>query len=164
MPVVTNSITHIRNTDTNEGHWHSIIVKPRPDLPKIHFYNKLNPVWWFENLDDPLPPASYRPNDPHRVGMWHWRNSMHNFDYYVIGIADKQFMRSGCYPARITKPHNGWNFALCRRRILFLPYASYRHGRFEFYLGWRNHGNFGIKLNYSDSNLPTTNAPATSRQ
>jgi hypothetical protein len=34
--------------DTNAVRWHSVRVTPRAELPKIHFYNKLNPVWWVE--------------------------------------------------------------------------------------------------------------------
>jgi hypothetical protein len=154
-----NAINYATNACPSAGKWHSIIVTPPKNLPKIHFYDKLNPVWWFENSDDPMPPAWYRPNDKHRTLKWHFRNPLHNFDSYVIGITDKKFVRSGRYPKRITNPHGGWDFAICGRRILFLPCFSYQRGKFEFYLGWRNHGSFGIKLNYSKSNLPPNARP-----
>src|SRR3989442_191378 len=54
---------------------------------------KWNPVFWFKNLDHPTPPDYYRPNDPHRIRKWHFRNPFNNFTYYVIGIADKTFRR-----------------------------------------------------------------------
>ena len=111
---------------------------------------KLNPVFWFGNLDDPLPPKDYRPHDPHRVGRWYLRNPLHNFDHYVIGISDKEFVRTGRYPGEVFKPGGGWNWAVCKYKCLRLPFISYQHGRFKFYLGWRNAGNFGIKLNFTN--------------
>ncbi len=48
---------------------------------------KFNPVWWFGNLDDPTPPDSYRPEDRHRKIKWRLRNPLHNFMFYVVGIA-----------------------------------------------------------------------------
>jgi len=29
-----------------------------------------------------------------------------------------------------------------------LPFLSYHRNRFNFYFGWRERGNFGIKLNF----------------
>jgi hypothetical protein len=57
-------------------------------------------------------------------------------------------VRSGKYPTQISKPCGGWNFAVSHRHILYLPFLDYKHGRFEFYFGWRERGNFGIKLNF----------------
>jgi hypothetical protein len=51
----------------NAARWHSIKVTPRADLPKIHFHDKLNPVWWMENSDEPVPPEWYQPDDRRRV-------------------------------------------------------------------------------------------------
>jgi hypothetical protein len=130
-----------------EGKWHSLRIEPPPDSPKIHWYNKLNPVWWFKNADEPVPPSWYKPHDKCRVLKYHLRNSFHNFNWYVIGIADKRFVRYGRYPDLISNPHGGWNFAVSRYRFVCLPFVSYRRGWFEFYFGWRDRGNFGIKLN-----------------
>ena len=135
--------------DPNSPRWHSIKVTPRAELPKIHYYNKLNPVWWVENSDEPVPPEWYKPDDPHRVMKWHFRNPFHNFGNYVIGVADKKFVRSGKYPERNSRPRGGWDFAVARRRLVLLPFISYQRGSFNFYFGWREHGNFGIKLNVS---------------
>jgi len=33
--------------------------------------------------------------------------------------------------------------------MLWLPFISYEHRGFQFYIGWRNGGNFGVKLRYS---------------
>ena len=54
---------------TNSPAWHSIKIAPKSPLPKIHFYDKFNPVWWLENADEPVPPAWYLPGDQHRVGI-----------------------------------------------------------------------------------------------
>jgi hypothetical protein len=135
--------------DPNSPRWHSIKVTPRAGLPKIHFYNKLNPVWWVENSDEPVPPKWYKPDDRRRVMKWHFRNPFHNFGNYVIGVADKEFVRSGKYPERNSRPRGGWDFAVARRKLVLLPFISYQRGSFNFYFGWREHGNFGIKLNVS---------------
>jgi hypothetical protein len=107
---------------------------------------KWNPKFWLGNLDDPVPPPGYRPNDKHRAGRWRLRNPGHNFDFYVIGIADKTFRRAGRYPDRIFSPRNGWNWAVCKYKWARLPFISYHHNSFKFYFGWRERGNFGIEL------------------
>jgi hypothetical protein len=147
--------------DPNAPRWHTIKVTPRPDLPKIHFYDKLNPVWWFGNADEPVAPTWYLPDDPHRETKWNFRNPFHNFNFYVIGVADKTFYRSGRYPKRNSNPNGGWNFAVTRRRAVLLPFASYDRSWCIFYFGWRERGNFGIKLNFPDKPKPKpdTNPP-----
>ncbi len=132
--------------DTNSVHWHSIRVAPKQDLPEIHCYDKLNPVWWLQNADDPVPPAWYQPGNPHRALKWRFRNPLHNFNFYVIGVADKHFVRSGRYPRRNSNPHGGWDFELARRKIVLLPFISYERNWITFYLGWREHGAFGARL------------------
>lgn len=136
--------------------WHTIQVKPRDDLhlPKIHFYNKLNPVWWLKNRDDPRPPDWYKPNDKHRSLKWSFRNPMHNFDFYVIGVADKKFSRSGRFPDKVSDPRGGWDFEATRYKIIWLPFISYHRPKFDFYLGWRDRGNFGIKFNVNPDKKP----------
>lgn len=111
---------------------------------------KLNPLFWFGNIDDPVPPDWYRPNNRTRTFLWHCRNPFHNLFFYVIGIADKEFEIIGKYPGRISDPNGGWNWTVCRYKWLRLPLVSYQRGSFNFYLGWRNRGNFGMKLNFSD--------------
>ncbi|HSH94960.1 MAG TPA: hypothetical protein VK968_12495 [Roseimicrobium sp.] len=125
-----------------------VLVQPRPDGPHPSFWQQWNPVWWFGNDDDPEPPEWYRPEDPRRRGKWYWRNPLHNFMFYVIGISDKEFTRSGRYPSAVFAPDGGWNFATSRRRWCILPFASYQRGEFKFYLGWRERGNFGGKLTF----------------
>jgi hypothetical protein len=144
-------ITAVLLSAAGTNHWRTVTVTPNPDLPKIHFYDRLNPVWWFGNLDDPAPPAWYRPDDKHRVFLWHLRNPFHNFDHYVIGVADKKFKRSGRWPERNSNPNGGWDFEVARRKLAVLPFLSCQRGRFNFYFGWRERGDFGIKLNFPRS-------------
>jgi len=102
--------------------WRSLIVEPDPRLKgQIHFYDKLNPVWWFRNLAEPIAPAWYRPNDPHRNLKYHLRNPGANFCRFVIGISDKKFVRSGRYPELMARPQGGLNFAVSRRKLVVLP-------------------------------------------
>jgi len=131
---------------------------PRTNLPPIHFYNKINPIWWFGNVDEPCPPAWYRPGGRCRTFMWYMRNPFENFTNYVIGVADKKTTRYGVYPTAIGNPNGGWNFAITRRKIVYLPFIDYKHHRFEFYFGWRERGNFGAKLNFRQK-LPTPPPP-----
>lgn len=141
--------------------WHSVVMLPRTNLPPIHFYNKINPVWWFGNADEPRAPAWYRPGSKFRNVAWYFRNPLANFSNYVIGIGDKKSIRSGRYPTEISNPCGGWNYAVSRRHILYLPFIDCKHGRFEFYFGWRERGNFGIKLNFRQAppRLPQQNRP-----
>lgn len=128
-------------------HWQTVQITPRKSTPKIHFYNKLNPVWWFKNSDDPKPPDWYKPNDKHRKLKWSFRNPMHNFNFYVIGVADKKFHRSGRFPDQNSDPRGGWDFEAARYKFIWLPFIAYHRPKFDFYFGWRNRGNFGIKFN-----------------
>ena len=113
------------------------------------FWTKCNPVWWFGNADDPVPPENYRKGKCCRKFMWRMRNPCHNFTFYVMGIEDKAHVRIGKYPAKVANPNGGWNWAVCKYKRLRLPFVDYKRGRFEFYCGWRNGGNFGMKLNFS---------------
>jgi hypothetical protein len=120
------------------NHWQTVIVTPKPGLPKTHFYNKVNPVWWFGNIDDPAPPVWYRPDSHHRDFLWHLRNPFHNFDHYVIGIADKKIKRTSRISEGASESRSHWDFAVARRKLAMLPFVSYQ----------RERGNFGIKLNF----------------
>jgi hypothetical protein len=146
---VPEAHTMVRNSSAPDADWRTVPVKPGPRAPKIHFYNKLNPVWWLKNSDDPKPPDWYRPNDTdkHRRVMWSFRNPLHNFNFYVIGVADKTFYRSGKYPQENSNPNGGWDFEAARYKFIWLPFVSYHRTNFDFYFGWRNHGNFGVKIN-----------------
>jgi hypothetical protein len=137
----------VRTNAKEHVSWRTVEIKPRAKAPKIHFYNKLNPVWWLKNADDPKPPAWYRPDDKHRRLKWSFRNPLHNFHFYVIGVADKKIHRSGRFPELNSDPRGGWDFEAARYKFIWLPFVSYHRAKFDFYFGWRNRGNFGIKIN-----------------
>jgi len=125
---------------------HEITVTNHVTIPKGA---KWNPRFWFGNLDDPLPPADYLPNDKHRVTKWYWRNPFHNLFFYVIGLGDKTFKREGIAPESVFHPQGGWNWAVSKYGWWRLPFVSYegKQGKsVHFYIGWRNRGNFGVKL------------------
>jgi hypothetical protein len=130
----------------NAGAWTSEVTVT--NRLSIHGARKWNPKFWFGNLDEPQPPADYRPNDKHRVRSWYVRNPTHNLTFYVIGITDKTFRRSGRYPDQVFNPRQGWNWAVCKYKWVRLPFISYQKKSFSFYLGWRERGNFGGKLTF----------------
>lgn len=121
--------------------------------PRFGLRQKLNPLWWLGNADEPTAPDDYRVGEKLRTLKWHLRNPFHNFTFYVIGIADKEFTRTGCFREQ------GWTWAVCRHGWLRLPFISYRRGGFTFYCGWRDRGNFGFKFNYSTPPPPPTGKP-----
>ena len=117
-------------------------------LPAPRKMQKWNPAWWIGNVDTPVPPANYRPYDPRRIQKYQWRNPGHNFTFYVIGIADKEFTRTGRHPEDVFKPGGGLNWAVSLCGMLPpLPFVSYQGRHCSTYLGWRERGNFGAKLN-----------------
>ncbi|KAF0178267.1 MAG: hypothetical protein FD161_2014 [Limisphaerales bacterium] len=117
---------------------------------------KWNPLWWLGNADDPVPPDWYRPGSRCRNALWQLRNPLHNFTFHVIGIADKCFTRTGKFPDAVFAPDGGWNWAVARYGWLRLPFVSYNGERWRFYLGWRERGNFGGKINFG--RLKTTDS------
>jgi hypothetical protein len=147
----------VHHTNTTTARWHSIEVRRSPTAPPIRTRDKFNPLWWFSNVDEPHPPPSYLPNKKFRTAKWRLRNSFHNFTYYVIGIADKPFVRSGRHPDKVFNPEGHWNFAICKYRFLRLPFLSYHTRRVGAYIGWRDRGNFGLKFNVRTGHKP---APA----
>jgi len=120
---------------------------------------KLNPIWWFKNADDPLPPESYRKGSRARKFYWSLRNPFHNFTFYVIGVADRPIWRAGPFPTQTMNPHGGWNWAVSRYGCVGLPFIGYRRGRFEGYFGWRTGGNFGMKLNFAQGKRAKPRTP-----
>jgi|688.fasta_scaffold770625_2 hypothetical protein len=117
--------------------------------PARHFslQEKLSPAFWLGNSDDLLPPADYLPGDPQRVSKWYLRNPLHNFTFYVIGIADRGFTRVGKSPAENFCEPEGWNWAISQYKFLRLPFISYKSNAVMLYAGWRESGNFGLKFN-----------------
>lgn len=110
-------------------------------------------VLWsiFGNSDDWPPPNWYLPDKPmwRRKVWWLIRNPLHNFSFYFIGLADKDFTSYGKDTKNVFLPGGGWNWAVRKYKWLRLPFISYCNRRGfikKFYIGWRQMGNFGIKL------------------
>ncbi len=117
------------------------------NAPPARALPKWNPIWWFGNVDDPVPPDWYRPGSPSRGWLWQLRNPLHNFTFYVIGFADKPFTRTGRFPKAVFAPDGGWNWAVSRHGWVRLPFISFNGEWGRFYFGWRERGNFGFKIN-----------------
>jgi hypothetical protein len=144
----------------------SCVLPPRPDLaqrpgvvrhtakPPQGGTQKWNPIWWFGNADDPQPPDWYRPGSRGRATLWQLRNPLHNFTFYVIGVADEDFLRYGSEPGDVFSRDGGWNWAVIQRGWLRLPFVSYQGRRVQFYALWRERGNFGLKLNRAPRRPP----------
>lgn len=150
----TNNIP--QNKSTIKPTWYTAEMPAWKNHEPISWRDKINPVWWWKNIDDPVPPKWYEPNkkEEGRKLDWQWRNPFSNFCNYVIGVADKDTHRSGRYPKSVGNPYGGWNIAVTRYYFIYLPFVDYRAKsvHFEFYLGWRERGNFGIacRSNHSD--------------
>lgn len=112
-------------------------------MKKISWKKKINPLWWFGNIDDPNPPDDKWVGEAqwYRKLRWFLRNPFHNFTFYVIGLADRMYLKD-CYEVWNRRNGKGvrWN--------IILPFISYKSERYEFYIGWRgDRCNFGIKFN-----------------
>lgn len=145
------------------GHQTQTVKRPAKILsPPIRTAQKWNPLWSFANADDPVPPDWFRPGSPNRRWLWQTRNPLHNFTFYVIGVSDKATTRTGRFPSHVFAPEGGWNWAITKHRWLPLPFFSFDGKRSRFYLGWRESGNFGGKLNFKPrSKSPEPTAKGT---
>lgn len=112
-------------------------------------------LWFiFGNNDEPQAPDWYRPEWPRWRRQLYWllfRNPLHNFTFYVIGIADRRFSRLGDFPNDVFSPAGGWNICMIyypswQGYWLRLPFASYQGKHLKAYIGWRERGNFGFKF------------------
>jgi hypothetical protein len=108
---------------------------------KITWKQKINPVFWLGNIDEPNPPADKWVNKPQWIRriLWFIRNPFHNFTFYVIGMADRLEYRE---PDHVFNPFHRWN--------IILPFISYHNGKYKWYLGWRERGNWGFKRPMKD--------------
>ena len=122
---------------------------------------KLDPIWWLGNADDPEPPDWYRPGKASRNVMWYFRNPFHNLNFFVIGISDRTFIRAGRFPKDTFNPCGGWNWSVCKYYRLRLPFISYSRNRVRIYFGWRTGGAFGIelKLRARNRSAPSASTP-----
>jgi len=113
---------------------------------------KLNPIWWFGNIDDPEPcsidwyvkeQCNNKCNLLCKLKWFFIRNPLHNFMFYVVGVEDKIESKKCKYVGKMWGGYKKWNFAYVKCKYFILPFVSY-NGNFQFYIGWRGKGNFGI--------------------
>lgn len=86
--------------------------------------------------------------------LWWLRNPFHNLMFYVVpfGFCNKEFTRIGT--VGVFKETGGWGWALLKYKYWRMPFISY-YGIIKFYIGWRERGNFGIKLTLNSSYVKT---------
>lgn len=76
---------------------------------------------------------------------WWFRNPFHNLFFHVWSVP-KPFTSEGDYPKDVFNPNGGWNrithTGANGKKYRFISYC----GAIKFYIGWRERGNFGIKL------------------
>ena len=76
---------------------------------------------------------------------WWIRNPLHNLFFHVLSVP-KPFFSIGDYPKDVFNPNGGWNHVThYGANGIKYPFISYI-GAIKFYIGWRERGNFGIKL------------------
>ena len=107
---------------------------------------------FFGNKDDGIyGPPGYLPPKWLIAVCWWFRNPAHNFTFYVIGLAaipTTEYTRTGRFPYTNFNPYEGWNWTVIRYKSWWLPFISYQDDHLgQFYIGWRDRGAFGIKLN-----------------
>ena len=128
------------------------IVTGRTKMPLAW---KLNPVWWFKNDEEPLPPADYYPGSPTRVIRWYLRNPLQNFGKYVLGVYDRNYTVFGTAPVAVTTFDDvgklGWKWSAIRLGWRWLPFVSYSGKKVVWYAGWQYWGFFGLKFNVKNS-------------
>lgn len=137
----------------------------RSEIPTWHIKSQC--AWAiFGNEDDGIygEEAQFlpdEPNDESKARKWWLRNPLHNFCFYVIGSADKVNDEITLFKASQKgvncfdyKPVGDTVFADEATSIFIAlhgkkPFFSLRVGSkdrsFDFYFGWRERGNFGIK-------------------
>lgn len=160
---------YLKENDKRDNHpLYTIIPSHRL---QIHWYDFLHWTTWmlFGNDDDGIfgegKSANFCPNQPPTVKKalaWYGRNPLHNFFFYTIGSANRsnsQFTLIQVtkeknalfhYQSIASTPFPGKKYGLYLALHGGKPFISLRFPlpssrRFDFYLGWRERGNFGIK-------------------
>jgi len=91
--------------------------------------------------------------------LWWLRNPFHNLFWHVLGLVDPktQALKADWYRVCLTggdprtnwSAHPGWHVCYLTTNQAFTiprPFVSYWSLRFEFYVGFRERGNFGAAL------------------
>ncbi|MGE5163046.1 MAG: hypothetical protein ACM3IH_03345 [Sphingobacteriales bacterium] len=123
-------------------------IEPRPPEKKRDLF------WWFGN------------DEASAVGNTFYykyiRNPLQNFRWYVIGFVDCPHTVTGRDSGDLDRPlvalrsdirpvpESGWTWSYIHPNF---PFVSYSSKRFTFYCGWLPHGEFGVKVNFSNSDL-----------
>lgn len=164
MPLDDNQNT--RETQALAHPLYKIIPRHRS---QIQWFDIGHWVTWmlFGNDDDGIfgegPRALYKPNKPItclKACQWSCRNPLHNFCFYVIGIADvtnsefsliKIEKNKGCifsYRKQAEGNNGKGSFFFLGfhgwKPYIFLRLLYSQKYKGQWYLGWRERGNFGI--------------------
>lgn len=118
--------------------------------------------------------AHYRSDEPMnliKAVRWTLRNPLHNFSYYIIGSADQpspglllvqissesvEFLQVQLHPTTVfAGAHSSLYLALHGGKPFLSCCWEWPSGhQTKFYIGWRNRGNFGIKvIFYTQTNV-----------
>jgi hypothetical protein len=124
-------------------------------------WKRLNPVWWFLNVDEPDPPDWQLPGKPFIIRQlsWYLRNPLHNFGKYVLGVADRNYTVVGAAPVYATSWSDvdpiktGWKISTIHIDGLRLPFVSYENNSVIWYAGWQWSGVFGLKFKIKNSSI-----------
>jgi hypothetical protein len=136
-----------------------IETKPWPKAMSIVWYQKLNPIWWFGNIEG-LDPG-YEPGWPmwKRRLFWFFRNFAFNFFRFVVGFEDQDIVVTGPAPVftpvwrEVTPPSTGWKWALVWGHLFGVvpvpaPFVSYSGKHVLWFVGWvPSGGRLGAKFN-----------------
>lgn len=143
-----------------------MVIETKYWHPDLRWYHRLNPLWWFGNIDEPQPPSQFdgryrqfwqyrwlrKLGVPHRVATaiwWGTRNPLHNFCYYTVGLAGMDLDIDGKDDLIDMFAPHGWHWLLVKWRrhpIVRLPYISYHDKEVKLYAGWGDSGQFGLEL------------------
>ena len=132
--------------------------KDYPSIVSIPLAKKLNPIWWFLNDDEPVPPDWYLPGGKFRMLRWYLRNPFQNCGKYVVGVEDRDHSAYGPAPLDVTTwwevstraaraPVSGWKWSIIKIGWLRLPFVSFENAWIIAYAGWQPYGFFGLKFN-----------------
>lgn len=103
-------------------------------------------------------PDTFQPGKPQwqRKLLWWIRNPFPEFTHNVLGITKRKFTTDGPYGAVTWNPNGGgWNW-LVHTLQTDSPFdkrffVSYRGTTYEWYLGWRPNGAFGMAFRKAKS-------------
>jgi hypothetical protein len=134
----------------------TIETKPWPKAQTIPWGKKLNPIWWFGNVEG--IDTAYHTDWPQwrRALVWYLiRNPLFNFFRFVVGVEDRDLIVTGPAPVFTTlwieciPPSYGWKWSIIKTGWVRLPFVSYSGAHVVAYLGWLpSGGRLSAKLNF----------------